>query len=222
MAFRRRVGRSRAPIRRKLPRRRVARRRRFRRSRRLRGNFTVLAKRTQVVVIQGDEGGTVTIAPSLNDFTELAPLVPNFEGFRIWSVSCKIRPLFNVASDVGPVPRYYVAPWHKPTPTTVDSNGVLSIDRSKSYNGTSGAFRRFVPALLSAVGYSGIAGNQYGKIEWRPRVELNSNTQSLQHYCGVVHWSKDQLPGAGAPSRRQYEIELIAKITLYNQKYFIG
>uniref|UniRef100_A0AAU6S5A9 Capsid protein n=1 Tax=Myotis capaccinii feces associated cyclovirus 1 TaxID=3139988 RepID=A0AAU6S5A9_9CIRC len=222
MAFRRRTVRSRAPIRRRLPRRRVARRRRFRRSRRLRGNFTFLARRTQVIVIPGNQGGNLSLAPALSDFTEITGLYTNFEAFRMWNVTVKVRPLFNVTGDLSPIPRYYIAPWHKPAPATIDSNGILSIDRCKSYNGTSGAFRRFVPALMSNLGYAGASSNQFGKTEWRPRIELNSNSQTLPHYCGIIHWAKDQIEGAGATTQRQYEIELTAKITMYNQKYFVG
>ncbi|ADU76994.1 Cap protein [Cyclovirus PKbeef23/PAK/2009] len=211
----------RAPIRRKRRAiRHVRRRLRKVRRRQRTGNITVSMKSLYVAPVEGKTGYLLQISPAVSDFTEAATFINYFEAYRIWSVKVKVNPLFNVAADTTPVPRYYSAPWHKPGPTSINSTGIVTIDKCKSYNGLSGSVRRFVPAVLTATGYAGITTPQYGKINWRPRIELNSNTATLPHYCGLYLWSADQQEGS--THIRQYEIETEIKVTFYNQKSFLG
>lgn len=221
MAFRRRTVR-RAPARRRF--RRVARRvirRRYRRRRRVRrtGNITVSATSLAIIAVPGKGGMYYDVAPSLANFEELEPFTKLYEAYRIVSISVKVIPLFNVTTDAAPIPRYYSAPWHRPGPTNLNSNAIVTLDGCKSYNGYQSSFRRYVPAVMRSIGYVG-HDNNYGEIAWRPRIELNSNSQTLPHYCGLYVFSADQAgPGTGS---RQYEIETKAKVVFYNQKNFAG
>lgn len=219
MAPRRRLVRRRAPIRRK---RRYIRRRRLRNYRRRprTGNFTLLLRDTSVHGIDPKVGSTVPIAPKINDFKECTPYLPYFEAYKIHYVSVKVSPLFNVAEPGRPVPRYYSVPWHRAPPTVVSTSTILSLDRAKSHNGFSGSFRRFVPAVLTTANVAGDANTHIGKVNWRPKIALEATAQGIRHYCGFYHWSIDQLPLPDSKIR-QYEVEITAKVTFYNQKSFV-
>ncbi|BAP81874.1 capsid protein [Cyclovirus ZM38] len=218
MAPRRRTVRRRAPIRR---RRRVIRRRRLRNFRRRprTGNFTLLVRDTSVHGIKPAEGSTVPIYPRINDFKEAVPYLAYFESYKIHWISVKVSPLFNVAEPSQPVPRYYSTPWHRTPPTIINTNTILSLDRAKSHHGCSSSFRRFVPAVLTTSNVVGEPTAHIGKINWRPKIAFDSTGQSIRHYCGFYHFSVDQVPLPNA-ALRQYEFEITAKITLYNQKSF--
>uniref|UniRef100_A0AAU7E2B0 Cap protein n=1 Tax=Rousettus bat circovirus TaxID=3141902 RepID=A0AAU7E2B0_9CIRC len=219
MAPRRRTVRRRAPIRRK---RRYVRRRRLRNFRRRprTGNFTLLVRDTSVHGIDPKLGSTVPIFPRINDFKEATPYLQYFESYKIHWVSVKVSPLFNVTTSDKPVPRYYSAPWHRTPPTAISTNTILSLDKAKSHNGCGTSFRRFVPAVLTASNVVGEPTTHIGKINWRPKIAFDSTGQSIRNYCGFYHFSVDQVPLPDA-KLRQYEFEITAKITLYNQKSFL-
>mgnify|MGYP007062377265 FL=1 len=220
MAPRRRIVRRRAPLRRK---RRIVRRRKIRLRRRPRtGNLTISARDTTVHAIHPSDGKTLPIQVTLSSFEETAPFFPYFEAYRIHSVSVKVTPLFNVTSSTYPIPRYYSAPWHRTAPLSLSTGTILSLDKAKSHAGTSGSFRRFVPAVLSSTNVVGNPNTMLGKQSWRPKIALEANAQSIPHYCGVYHWSIDQIKPAEPAAYRQYEIEIVAKITFYTQKNFMG
>lgn len=221
MAFRRRVIRRRAPPRRRS--RRVIRRRRLRKRtfRRRTGNFTLKVRKTAVLAIDSDKGYSYSVAPTLNDYDEAAPYLNYFESYRIWNTTVKVTPLFNVASPTEAVPRYYSAPWHRAGPASLSTGTILSLDKAKSHNGTSGSFRRYTPAILLDTSVAGTPGQRIGQISWRPKIALQVSSTSIPHYCALYHWSIDQLHG-GQITQRQYEIEISSTITFYTQKSFQG
>lgn len=220
MAFRRRVIRRRAPPRR---RRATIRRRRLRKKtfRRRTGNFTLKVRKTAVLAIDSDKGYSYNVAPTLNDYEEAKPYLAYFESYRIWNCTVKITPLFNVANPEQAVPRYYSAPWHRAGPPSLSTNSILSLDRAKSHNGTSGSFRRYTPAILLDTSVAGTPGQRIGQVSWRPKIGLQVSSTAIPHYCALYHWSIDQLQGSQI-TQRQYEIEISSTITFYTQKSFAG
>ena len=220
MAPRRRTVRRRAPLRRK---RRIIRRRKIRYRRRPRtGNLTVITRDTTVHALHPSDGKTLPIEITLSSFEETAPFFPYFESYRIHSVTVRVSPLFNVTNGALPIPRYYSAPWHRKAPATINTGQILSLDRAKSYAGTSASVRRFVPAVLTTTNVVGNPNNMLGKINWRPKIALEATAQSIPHYCGIYHWSADQIQTPEPQTYRQYEVEITAKITFYTQKNFVG
>ena len=221
MASRRRIVRRRAPPRRY--RRAVRKTRRLRKRRYLRrsGNFTFLCRKVAVIAVPSNEGYSYQVAPTINDYSEVQPFINNFESYRIWNVSVKVTPLFNVAESANPVPKYYSAPWHRPGPVALASNSILSLDRAKSHNGTATTYRRFMPAVLTNIAIAGDTTSHIGKVEWKPKIALQTSSTTIPHYAALYHWSQDQIPGPQALSR-QYEVEITSIVTLYNQKNFAG
>uniref|UniRef100_A0AAU7E280 Capsid protein n=1 Tax=Miniopterus bat circovirus TaxID=3141887 RepID=A0AAU7E280_9CIRC len=221
MAPRRRTVRRRAPLRRK---RRIIRRKakiRYRRRPRT-GNLTLLVRDTAIHGIHPSEGKTVPITVDLSSFEETAPFFSYFESYRIHWVAVKVSPLFNVTSATYPIPRYYSAPWHRTPPITVSTGTILSLDRAKSHHGCSSSYRRFVPAVLTTTNVVGDVNTHIGKLNWKPKIALEANAQSIPHHCGLYHWSIDQIKPPDPQTYRQYEMEITAKITFYNQKNFQG
>lgn len=222
MAFRRRVGRVRAPARRFMRRRRgrVARRsRRFRRRRSRSGNLTIKCRYSTVQFITPSEHKTYDVSCVLGDFPEAERLWDNFEAYRIWNIKVKIIPLFNVADPKSPVPVVITAPFHRAAPD-LDANGILSLDRSKTHRGTSRIERNFVPAVLSAVQTQSIGSTASVKTVWRPRIELiGDNAAKIKHYGGLAYFEK---PFGSQPItfERHYEVQLECTVTFYNQKGF--
>ena len=222
MAFRRRVVRRRAPLRRP---RRVIRRRRLRKRRVARrartGNFTLICRKTFVAAVASNQGYSYQCAPTLNDFEEAKPFIPYFESYRIHSVSVKVTPLFNVAEPNNPVPQYYSAPWHRAGPASLSSNSILSLDKARSHNGTQTTYRSFVPAVLTNIGIAGDATAHIGKVNWRPKIAIQQSSTTIPHYASIYHFSIDQIQGPQATDR-QYEFQITSKVSLYTQKGFIG
>lgn len=218
MAFRRRRVNRRAPVRRY--RSRVARRRLSRRPRRRRGRtsgkLTFLCRNTHVVEVTGGLGLSVPIAPTLQTFDEVSPFYNNFEAYRIWGVNVKVTPQFNISDPGTGVANYYSAPWHKEaTGVTITTNSIQSIDRCKSYHGCKTTVRNFVPAIMAAVGTTG-DGVTVGKTSWRPRLEFHKDSHKIPHYCALYYFSPNQV-AASAANKYMYEIQITARVTLYNQ-----
>lgn len=228
MAFRRRIVRRRAPVtrrrgifryrRRPFTRRRLALRRV--RARKASQRFTLHARYSYTHTVSPTAGASVQFKPKPEDFAEFQNLRDNFEAYRFSSFQIQIRPLFNVASASETAPLFVIAPWHKFLKNAADFSVVQSIDSAKIYNGTSTAVRTFVPSTLGSqqhVGDDGVITDSYSKINWRPRIEIDSTSTSIPHYCCLVVWDKSTNPNPTI-TNRQYEITLRAKITLYNQK----
>ena len=221
MAFRRRIIRRRAPPRR---RRATIRRRRLRKKtfrRRKTGIFTLKVRKTAVLAIDSDKGYSYNVAPTLNDYEEAAPYLQYFEAYRIWNCTVKVTPLFNVASPTEAVPRYYSAPWHRAGPVALSTGTILSLDKAKSHNGTSGSYRRYTPCVLTDTSVAGTPGQRIGKWTGDLRSLYKYLSSGIPHYCALYHWSIDQLHG-GQITQRQYEIEICSTITFYTQKSFPG
>lgn len=220
MAFRRRIVRRRAPVRRYYrPRTRRVIRRRRRRVRRSSGNFHINVRKSTQLVLDGDKPHTVQVSPRFSDFNELEPFATAFEAYRIHSLRVTVRPHFNTAQPDSTAAPYYIAPWHK-LPGNVSTEVVRSIDRCKSYNGASTGSRIFVPAVLTAISNLDAPEAIYGKTNWRPRIELVGKANDLRHYCGIIHFGSTAQTGSVPPPSRSYEIEYSARITLYNQKWY--
>lgn len=228
MAFRRRIVRRRAPVRtrrgifrrraRPFTRRRLALRRA--RARKASQRFTLHARYSYTHTVSPTSGASVQFKPKVEDFAEFQNLRDNFEAYRFTSFQIQVRPLFNVASANETAPLFVIAPWHKIIKNAADFSVTQSIDSAKIYNGTSTAIRTFVPSTLGSqqhVGDDGVVTDSYSKINWRPRVEIDSSSTTIPHYCCLVVWDKSTNPNPSV-TNRQYEITLRAKIIMYNQK----
>uniref|UniRef100_A0AAU7E291 Capsid protein n=1 Tax=Rousettus bat circovirus TaxID=3141902 RepID=A0AAU7E291_9CIRC len=221
MAFRRRFVRSRAPRRRYLGfRKRAKTSRRSRKYQRRRtGNFTILCRKTTTHLVTGTAATTVQISPKLKEINEASPFIAQFEAYRIHSVTVRVRPHFNFAEAESPVSPYYIAPWHKPV-TNINAEVIRSIDKCRTYNGTSVAKRSFVPCVISAISDADKPDKpKYGKTNWRPRIEIVGEAADVAHYCGVIYFSGSS---QATPQRKlQYELETTCKVTFYNQKHYV-
>lgn len=220
MAFRRRFRRARAPVARRARYRRATfRRRRFRKPRRRSGNLTFDCVLSTNIEIDKDHK-LFNVGCMLDDFNEAKRLWDNFEAYRIWSLKVKIIPLFNVANPETPVPIVVSAPFHRPAPD-LDANGILSLDRSRTHRGTSKIQRSFVPTVLSAVRTnSNPDNNNLVKTSWRPRIELSGGSSTkVRHYGGLIYFDA-QFGKVPYAKPRQYECQIIAKVTMYTQKGF--
>uniref|UniRef100_A0AAU7E1R8 Capsid protein n=1 Tax=Miniopterus bat circovirus TaxID=3141887 RepID=A0AAU7E1R8_9CIRC len=222
MAFRRRTVRPRRYLRRKVgivKRRRVVRKRL--RKRRPLGNLTCLIRKTIIQNVLSDAPLNLTIKPTLNDFFEANALKPNFEAFRIHSVSVRVVPHFNISTGGNDCPPYATAPFK----TDIDLGGmnldrVLTLDKAKLHNGWAGSARTFVPAVLSDISYAGNGGTvatTNTKVNWRPRLEINCSSDHVPHYCGLLVFDKALNPST-PKFNRVYSIILTAKVTFYGQR----
>lgn len=221
MAFRRRFVRSRAPRRRYLgfrKRRQTKTRSRKYHRRRTSGNLTLLCRKTVLQEVTGPNAFTVQISPKLKEIDEASPFIAQFEAFRIHSVTVRVRPHFNFAEAESPVSPYYIAPWHKPV-TNINAEIIRSIDKCRTYNGTSVAKRSFVPAVLSSIADADKPGStKFAKTNWRPRIEIVGEAADVAHYCGVIYFSGSK--GASPARKLYYELETTCKVTFYNQKHY--
>lgn len=217
MAYRRtRVRAYRAPRKNKLKARRRFRKRRYRSSRRLKGNFTLIVRRSYTITVDESKGSLHVIAPKINDFTEVEPFWQAFESYRIWNIRVTIRPHFNVAIPGDHVPPYYATPWHSNTPVNVSTDTIISTDRCKTYHGCSSSSRNYVPAVLVYTKGTGGQNFNIDKLAYRPKLNLGAASRFDSHLA-ALYWFP---PGQGStPSTtlRQYEMTLSGKITLYNQ-----
>lgn len=221
MAFRQRYRRTRRPVaRRARYRRATIRRRRFRKRRSRSGNLTfdcVLSTNIEIT----ESHKLFNVGCMLADFPEAKRLWDNFEAYRIWSLKVKIVPLFNVANPETPCPIVVSAPFHRPAPD-LDANGILSLDRSKTHRGTARFQRSFVPAVLTGVRTNTVPPNEnnFVKTAWRPRLELSGgDATKVRHYGGLIYFDA-QFGTAPYKKGRQYECQIIAKVTMYSQKGF--
>lgn len=215
--------RRRRPFRRVVRKQRRRYRKTFRRSsNRTNGNFTCQV-RTQVDLIASAGTGVETthiVRPTLSTFGELAELIDNFEAYRIHYVRVKVVPYANTSTPDDPIGEYVSAPYHKPVTTTsnITAANLLSIDRSRVFQGNSTSTRTFVPAIRTAtqVGDSVVLSNTV----FRPRIEISSDSIKIPHYCGLYAFPPSSNSTMGAPLPR-YSIVTTAKVTLYNQKTFL-
>lgn len=227
MAFRRRRVGARRFYRKKvgaIRRRRVVRKRRYRR-RSQPGNCVIIARRTEQQMFGSNAIGRVVVKPQLADFDEANQLKDNFESYRILSVKLRVIPHFNVSSGGTDCPPYYIAPYK----TDIDrdklsTQTITSLDKCKTHNGWARALHSYVPAVLSDISYVGNGGtvlNSTSRVNWRPRMEINCNSDKIPHYCCIMLFSKQADNATPAPFQRCYTFQLEAKIAFYNQRRII-
>lgn len=224
MAFRRRVVRRRAPVYRKRGtfRRRVIRRRRFprRRYRNPNGNYVLHAKYSYIHTITEKQGSSVQFSPKPWDFVEFQKLTTLWEAFRFVRFNIQVRPLFNVTNPAQPVPNYAIAPYHAPLNLAVPFVDLQALNRCKTYNGCSPAYRSFVPSVLSCVRYlasNGAADWSGVETKWAPRLESIGSAPQTPHYAAVLAFDTNTTTGVAVPL--SYQITLSAKFIMYNQKH---
>lgn len=203
----------------KFKAKRRVRRRRYRSRRRLKGNFTLILRRSYTITIDESKGSTHIIQPKINDFTEVEPFWQAFESYRIWNLRVTIRPHFNVATPADHVPPYYSVPWHSREPTHVNTDTILSVDRCKTYHGCSSSSRNFVPAVLVYTKGTGEKLFNIEKVSYRPKLNLGSSQRFDNHLAAMYYFPPGQ---SGTPSTvlRQYELTISGRCTLYNQNKF--
>lgn len=239
---------TRRPIRRFRGRRRVAKRRLPKRRYRKRrsGNLTLLCTHTVTLHPHATARYVENICPKLNDFAEVAPFYKYFGAFRIHRVYARVIPRFNCATIPDNIGPYYIAPIKEEVDNTVTSEQFLSHDRAKTFRGTNGAYMSFVPVVYSGISDAGAPGESavatYAKTNYRPKIETRGYANSVKHYCGVLKFDSIQRPSVircpgseepgyphcktvtapMSPADIAYELIIKAKITLYDQKNYIG
>lgn len=222
MAFRRRIVRRRAPLRRKrgIFRRRVRRYRRAPVRRRSRPDKYVLrCKYSYVHTVTDKIGQSVQFKPAASNFSEFNEIYKNFEAFRFKRLNVTIRPLFNTALPDNIAPSYCVAPYHSNLSTNVTYLSAQSINKSKVYHGCSTSHRSFVPCALSLHQFyqTGDATNWTAtEARWSPRLECVGHAIDVPHFTNLVQFDRPTLPNA--QQAFQYEITLSAVFIMYTQK----
>lgn len=218
MAYRRRRVRVKRRYRRILSYR--ARRPRLRRRRRVRsGNLVLNCRVSRELIVPHKSGAQQAVSVSLNSYPELAGLYNSFEAYRIHNIRVKVIPQVTSTTSSTPIGPYHIAPWHREEPT-VNANTILSIDGCRTYKGTHCASRNFVTCVLSNIGFTGVTNSAFAKANWRPRIELSGAGHSIPHYGGIIYW--DPVADSTAAKGMSYTVIMESRVTLYNQKGFVG
>lgn len=171
-------------------RRLVTRRRRlplFRWRRRRMINSIIVRATALVSFTPSSSASNLQIAPSITTFPELISFYNLFETYQFLSVSVTCIPQANVAQQDIPTLTYASAPYHKPLTSVnaVTLNDIMTLDRSRQYQGVRRSFRRFVPAVSMDVrsGSTSVPAVQ----RYRPIITPLQGFagDSIPHYCAL-------------------------------------
>lgn len=151
-----------------------------------------------------------------NDFAEWANLAANYEAFRFTKCRVRVHPQQNVSNNSSSViGDWCIFPWHRKAPSTYTYNDFLSVDKCKTYRGTTTGRMTFVPSVLSYTQYADKLTSS--EVNYRPRLEvIDKNVGEISHYTGCIGFQA--LTDAPENAKAHYNIIIDMYCTFINQK----